>query len=72
MPRLSVSRYWFGVTQPSRHTPINARKRPEQDDALVVLVRLLARRAAREVVGNGDAAPETESVGASYERQDGS
>lgn len=72
MPRLSVSGYRSGMDQPRHHTPLDVRNRPELDDALVALVRLLARQAAQEVFGNADADPGIERDGASHERQDGS
>lgn len=67
MPRLSVSRYRSGMDQPRHHTPLDVRNRPERDDALLVLVRLLARRAAQEGFGNGGADPEIERDGANHE-----
>lgn len=60
------------MEKPRQHNPIDVRSRTERDDALLVLVRLLARRAAQEVFGNADAAPGIENDGASDERQDGS
>lgn len=55
------------MDQPRHHTPLDVRNRPERDDALLVLVRLLARRAAQEGFGNGGADPEIERDGANHE-----
>ena len=72
MTRLPASRYRVCVEKIRRHNPTDVPDRPDLDDALLVLVRLLARWAAQEVVGNADAAPGIENDGASDEPHRGS
>ena len=61
MTRLPASRYRWVMEKPRQHNLIDVRNRPEQDDALLALVRLLARRAAKEVFGNANAVPGIEN-----------
>lgn len=61
MTRLPASRYRWVMERPRQHSSIDVRNRPELDDALLVLVCLLARRAAQVVFGNADAAPGIEN-----------